>query len=314
MSPEMPSSTLPLVSVGLPTFNRRATIERAIESVLAQDYPNIQLVISDNASTDGTASLCQKYADSDRRVRLMVQTMNRGPAANFLEVLNQSRGELFMWLGDDDWLDPNYVRSCVEALLRDRSLTLVGGEAKYYREGALLAAGKSTDLMQDSPFLRVLRYYASVGDNGIFYGVMRRDIVLQNHCRNCMGSDWLFVAGMAHKGKVKTLGTTSVHRDLGGASISHVNLVKTLQLPKFQLAFPFTSIAINASLAIVKRNPIYHHLPRGKRIAFGFAVFMQIMVSKGVIQNFKTVVVWIMRTAIGADNYRRLRNRVTFLK
>ena len=122
------------------------------------------------------------------------------------------------------------------------------------------------------------------------------------------------MAGMAYEGKVKTLRNTNVHRDASGASISRANIVKTLRLSKSQLAFPFTSIAINATLEIVTRNPIYRHLSLGKRIAFGFVVFVQIMVSKGVIQNFKTVVVWIMRRAMGADNYRRLRNRMTFLK
>src|SRR5687767_5369604 len=111
--------TLPLVSVGLPTFNGAKTIERAIESVLAQYHPNIELVISDNASTDGTAVLCRKYVGNHGSVRFLQQKVNGGPAANFAEVLRQSRGEYFMWLGDVDWLDLDYIRQCVAALRQD---------------------------------------------------------------------------------------------------------------------------------------------------------------------------------------------------
>ncbi len=77
-----------------------------MESVLAQENPNFELVISDNASTNGTQTVCEDFCRRDNRIRYLQQANNAGPAANFQAVLDAARGELFMWLADDDWLGP----------------------------------------------------------------------------------------------------------------------------------------------------------------------------------------------------------------
>jgi glycosyltransferase involved in cell wall biosynthesis len=301
---------MPLVSVGLPTFNRAATLERAIASVLAQDYPDLELVISDNASTDGTAALCGKFAQSDGRVRYFAQPENRGATANFVEVLRRARGELFMWLGDDDRLDPSYVRLCAAALRADPALSLVAGSAKYYRRGAFLRAGIPMELLYDRPAARILRYYASVGDNGTFYGVMPRALASRVAWRNCLGGDWLFIAAMAYLGKVKTLPQTALHREVGGASASRARLAAVLDLPTVQLALPYSSIAFNAALDVAVRNPVYRDRAALRRGAMACAVFMQLVVSKVVVMNFKIVVVKLLRALMGDERYRRLRERI----
>src|SRR2546422_495342 len=83
-------SNKPLVSIGLPTYNRALTLRRAIESALTQDYPNIELVISDNASTDETEAICLEACRSDGRVKYLRQQNNHGAVTNFREVLKQS--------------------------------------------------------------------------------------------------------------------------------------------------------------------------------------------------------------------------------
>ncbi|MEA2274445.1 MAG: hypothetical protein QOI98_3153, partial [Solirubrobacteraceae bacterium] len=109
----------PLVSVGLPTFNRAALLKRAIESVLAQDYSNLELIISDNGSPDETQQVCEEFCARDSRVKYIRQLSNRGPRANFLEVLHQARGEFFVCLGDDDWLDSSYISLCTQKLMEN---------------------------------------------------------------------------------------------------------------------------------------------------------------------------------------------------
>jgi glycosyltransferase involved in cell wall biosynthesis len=299
-----------VVSIGLPTFNRDRALERAIASVLAQDYRDIELVISDNASTDGTAALCRRHAEADARVRYFAQPVNRGPVANFIEVLQRARGELFMWLGDDDWLDASYVRLCVEALRADPALSLVGGAAKYYTSTGSFLPGYAMNLTQDSPAARVLRYYASVGDNAIFYGVMPRELARRVACRSCLGGDWLFVAAMAYLGKVKTLDETALHRELGGASASRASIAEALGLPAVQFVLPFSSVAANAALDIAHRNPVYRERPAIGRGLLACAVLLQVLVSKGLVLNFKLVAVRLMRRAMGDERYRRLRERI----
>jgi glycosyltransferase involved in cell wall biosynthesis len=137
----------PLVSIGLPVRNGEQTVGRAIRTVLDQDYTHLDVVISDNASDDGTEEICRDLARSDTRVRYIRQPQNIGMIPNFYAVLHQARGSYFKWMGHDDWLAPAFVRRCVEVLDDDRSLILVttrqghvgaGGEiesASYGRNG-----------------------------------------------------------------------------------------------------------------------------------------------------------------------------------
>lgn len=72
---------LPKISVTIPTYNRKKMLKRAIDSVLAQDYKNIEVIVSDNASTDGTDTLMQEYAN-DSRIIYIRNSENIGPVKN----------------------------------------------------------------------------------------------------------------------------------------------------------------------------------------------------------------------------------------
>src|SRR5260370_26665324 len=126
------TQTEPLVTIGLPTFNRATKLKRAIETALGQSYQNLELVISDNASTDGTYELCEEFCRRDQRVKYIQQPSNLGAAANFRAVLNHAQDEFFMWLGDDDWLDLDYVFECIRVLKERPDHNLVCGRARYY--------------------------------------------------------------------------------------------------------------------------------------------------------------------------------------
>jgi glycosyltransferase involved in cell wall biosynthesis len=103
---------LPLVSIGIPTYNRANLLGRAIESVLAQDYPNLELLICDNASTDNTRQVCEAYVAQHPKLRYIRQPKNEGATGNFRAAFENTRGEFFAWLGDDDWMDRSYVARC----------------------------------------------------------------------------------------------------------------------------------------------------------------------------------------------------------
>jgi len=97
-------SAEPLVSVVLPTYNRAHSLARAVRSVLAQSHRNLEVIVVDDGSTDGTVALVQKLAAADSRVRL-VQQPNRGPAAARNAGVREARGELVAFQdSDDEWL------------------------------------------------------------------------------------------------------------------------------------------------------------------------------------------------------------------
>ena len=107
----------PLVSVGVATFNGARFIGQALESLSRQDYPNLEIVVSDNASTDATAEIVRAYAARDPRIRYSRNARNLGSIGNFDRAFELARGEHFMWAGDHDLWEPDTV-SALSAVLR----------------------------------------------------------------------------------------------------------------------------------------------------------------------------------------------------
>jgi len=120
-TPSTQASNSPKVSIGMPVYNGEAFIREALDSLLAQTFTDFELIISDNASTDGTEAICREYAAKDARIRYVRQAENRGGIPNFQFVLDEAVGEYFMWAAADDvWL-PNFIQHCRLLLDEDRS-------------------------------------------------------------------------------------------------------------------------------------------------------------------------------------------------
>jgi hypothetical protein len=107
---------LPLVSIGVAVFNEERFLTDALASLLAQDYANIEVVISDNGSDDRTADICREFAARDPRIRYHRESENRGSTANFNHVLALSSGEYFTWGSGHDLRLPSAITSCVNVL------------------------------------------------------------------------------------------------------------------------------------------------------------------------------------------------------
>lgn len=117
--------TSPRVSIGLPVFNGERYLPDTIAAILAQSFSDLELLISDNASTDRTEEICREFAAHDPRVRYHRNADNIGAAPNFNDAFLRSRGEYFKWAADDDGLAPDFVKECVDVLDADRSIVLV---------------------------------------------------------------------------------------------------------------------------------------------------------------------------------------------
>lgn len=104
----------PLVSIGIPTYNRADVfLKQALESAVSQTYPNIEIIVSDNCSTDNTEALVRSF--NDPRIKYFRQEVNIGPVNNPNFCLQQASGAYFMQLHDDDMIDPDFVESCMNA-------------------------------------------------------------------------------------------------------------------------------------------------------------------------------------------------------
>ena len=113
-----------VVSVGMPVFNGGRFLKEAIESFLRQEYRDFELIISDNASTDDTGTICQAYASVDPRIRYVRNETNIGVLDNFNQVLHLARGEYFMWAACDDIWEPGYILQLAGLLREDPQVVL----------------------------------------------------------------------------------------------------------------------------------------------------------------------------------------------
>ena len=132
----------PLVTIGIPTYNRGdERLRRVLDAASRQDWRNIEILVSDNASTDGTEKLMQSI--SDPRVRYIKQDKNIGANANFNYLLQEAKGEWFLLFHDDDLIDPDFVSSCL-------AIASTGDRFGFIRTGvrSINAAG---EILKETP-------------------------------------------------------------------------------------------------------------------------------------------------------------------
>src|SRR4029079_11196325 len=103
-----------MISVCVPTYNRAASLAEALASAQAQTVRDIEILVVDNASTDGTRDIVADKARGDSRIRYVRQAQNVGITRNFTTCITEARGELVKFLCDDDLLEPQ----CTEMLAR----------------------------------------------------------------------------------------------------------------------------------------------------------------------------------------------------
>lgn len=173
----------PLVSIGVPVYNGERFIRRALDDLLAQDYQNFELIISDNASTDDTWEICQEYAARDSRIKLYPNERHIGGRENFEAVLRLARGRYFMWAAVDDGWHATFVSTLVEELeTHPEAGTAMCAFDMLDEERSLLETVRftgSNSPNQKSPF-QMLLWFISPGKkkNNIFiYGLSRRELI-----------------------------------------------------------------------------------------------------------------------------------------
>jgi glycosyltransferase involved in cell wall biosynthesis len=179
MSPAVPPSDLPLISIGLPIYNEARFIDATLASLRAQDYPNLEIIVSDNASTDGTYAICEAHAHTDPRLRLERAASNRGATENFLHVLDQARGDFFMWAGGHDLWTPNLVSACLERLRSHPQADLAYASSCWIDADAKPLARESgyADTRGLAPLARFFTVFW--GNMHPIMGLMRRRAILE---------------------------------------------------------------------------------------------------------------------------------------
>ncbi len=193
------------MSIGIPVYNGAQFIACAIESVLAQDFEDFELIISDNASTDDTFEICQEYAEKDSRIQLTRNETNLGAAPNLNKVANLARGEYFKWLAHDDWLAPNFVSKCMAVVEQDPSVVMCYPQTKFYfMDGTFDQHYKcNVDASSHNGATRFLSIMRELHENWIIFGVMRREALMKTGLYPAiLGGDRILMVELAMQGRL----------------------------------------------------------------------------------------------------------------
>jgi glycosyltransferase involved in cell wall biosynthesis len=209
----------PTVSVGLAVRNEPHAIRRCIESVLAQDLTDLELVVCDNASDDETVATLEEYARADRRVKVAVNPVNIGLHENMNRVLQSARGSLFRWISADDWLEPSALSTGVRALERHADAVGVtagftihtpGVAPRFERYGGEFPSSSDPGRR----FERMLWFFhAGDAKYDPVYGIYRREHLMRTgRLRPSECTDWLLSAELALMGPIVHVDELLAHR------------------------------------------------------------------------------------------------------
>ncbi|MBK6329429.1 MAG: glycosyltransferase family 2 protein [Bacteroidetes bacterium] len=273
----------PLVSVGLPTYNRPEGLERTIKYLLNQNYKNIEVIISDNCSTNSSVKeILIKYAAIDSRINYYIQNENIEIEPNFNFVYQKSKGKYFMWIADDDIFDTNYINTCINFLEENIDYVLCSGISNYYLDKKLLFREKRIILNQNCSLLRVLKYFLYVNKNGIFYGLYRNNLGFKYPIQKHIGGDWSHIARTALLGKIFVLDTININRSDDGGSSSRKKIASRWKVSTLTNIFLETYTAYEIARHIFNEPIIKRKYNLVFRLLIQFLIF--------IILNFKFLI------------------------
>ncbi len=264
----MSHSKQPLVSIGIPTYNRAHTLGKAVTSILNQNYDNIEIIISDNASTDNTEELCHEMMNAESRIKYIRHAENQGPYPNFEACRDAAHGKYFMWVASDDEMAPEVLHAYVNFMENNPDYVTVIGKINYWRNGIIEYCEEGLSLEHYDPSRRVFQYYSKVVQGALWYGLHRNSRIRRTPVKTNLAGDWHFVAANAFKGKIKNLDVVGYNKDYeGGASggSGHGRIVRILKLKKFWAYFPFVRITLETFSVIYKDFHVYKRLSFSKR-------------------------------------------------
>ena len=210
------------IAIGLPVYNGARYLAAAIDSILAQSYGDFDLLISDNASTDGTEEICRNYAQRDPRIRYIRQSQNVGAAANHNLLVHMTDSPYFKWAAHDDLLAPGFLAACVEVLDHDFTVVLASPASDLIDEAGLplpysaehggmvdhagvcwpVMPEKNDGLMASDPTVRFEAVMHKMFMCVEIFGLMRRSALLRTSLQGPFsGADKVVLAQMSLLGR-----------------------------------------------------------------------------------------------------------------
>ena len=238
----------PKVTIGMPVYNGEKTIEKAINSLLAQTFKDFNLIISDNASNDETENICRRLSQKDARINYVRQTENIGLYKNENFLLGKATGEYFMFSCDDDWRSPDFL--ALNLAFLESNPNFVASTSPNCHEGEENHPEKHINFnLKGTVKERFVKFLQNSWEShGIFFSLIRTEII--KDCKHLnfsyAGTDWSVNFFLLSKGEInRTKGGLII---LGRYGVSRTNnpwkKFRNKQIEIFIPLYEFTKCAL----------------------------------------------------------------------
>jgi len=154
---------LPLVSVITPSFNQAQYIEATIQSVITQEYPNIEYLVVDGGSTDETVEIIKKY---EAKIAWWVSEKDKGQTDAINKGFGRAKGKILAWLNSDDTYEPGAISNAVKYLIDHPDVGMVYGDCNFINENGKVI-GKFGSAQTNYKLLR--QGYAHIPQQTMFF-------------------------------------------------------------------------------------------------------------------------------------------------
>ena len=242
---------LPLVTIGIPLYNEEKYILETVESAINQTYKNIEIIISDNCSTDCSSKKINEIIQQNINVQLVKHPFNIGGVANFNFLKNESKGEYFMWLGAHDIISKNYIENSIKVLEENSSIVMAYHNAAFFSgelnlENLQGDAGSYIDTMHYTKAIdRMHKVVSKLSYCTAIHGVFRTEVLRSiNIKKDIIGPDNLVLFETAAFGHIKRINKIAYFRRTMHVKEDQDQKMKRYQ--KYKLIEKINSKPINA--------------------------------------------------------------------
>ena len=232
----------PLVSIGMPIFNGLSKkhkfnidIRKSLNSILSQTYKNLEIIISDNCSTDETVNAINEIVKNDKRVKFFKQTKPLGAGENFSFVLSKAKGKYFKWNCHDDFISDNFIEKNLNFLEENKNFVFSSSKTCYDFEYKNRKNLLSFDFKKPT-YYRIKKFhkYRSICLSMV-YGLIRRKNLINTtkFTKNYLAIDWIVVLELLFQGYFKSIDEGLIVIGSSGRSTDKKHLKRKEYLSKF---------------------------------------------------------------------------------
>lgn len=224
----------PLVSIGIPTYNRLELLKRCLNSVLGQTYKNLEIIVSDNASDDETERYVKKLVKSDARLKYYRQEKNMGPGFQGTFLKTHVTGDYYYLVCDDDWLDLNFIEDCYNYFKNNPNVMFCRGAVVLHDVAGNVMQSYGEDFfLQDSYVDRIKEYILHGIDHkvdGSFF-CETKPLLLETvtGSKNRGFEDQVMVLKKLMIGKCACFATSRYHKTHNGCTMNLERLKETFK-------------------------------------------------------------------------------------